>query len=534
MSEALRCQLDHLVASPDALFGFGWAVPRTARIESARLRLEFSDGADTLVALSLDRPREDVTAAFPDNPHAVNAGFMLLAGWPDGPPRAAALEFRLVDGHHERVPLDLPAIDAPRRPAGVGWRYLARRGWAHVRLGRLRAAISRFRDLRRRSRAEARAIRDSEFAAAVAGQRLVLIADHCMGGGANASRDRRIAELTGQGLTVVLLTFVVSSLSLQAEVHQAGQKAVGLKLDHVGQLTAALGGGRLELVIYNCGVSFPRPLELCGFLLGLAEGCRLEVVLHDYFTICPSAFLLDDAGCFCGVPEVGRCRTCLPVHEDGFVSLAGCRSIEHWRSAWGRLLARADEICCFSESSRRLLARAYPTITNRVCVRPHQVAPLRRVAPVPPAPGGPVVIGIIGAISHHKGAAVVAELARAIAETKAAARLVVIGQVEAACPPEVIHETGPYESGSLPDLVEQHGIQVALLPSICPETFSFVAHEIVSMGLPLVTLDVGAPADLARSYPLGRVASRADGPGLLAEITGFAAELSSPPAEPCG
>lgn len=532
MSDALRCQLDHLVASSDALFGFGWAVPQAARIESAWLRLGFPDGGDSRVAISIDRPREDVAAAFPDNPQAANAGFMLLAGWPGAPPEAAGLEFHLADGRLERVPLELPAIDAPRRAAGVGWRYLARRGWAHLRLGRLRTALVRFRELRRRGRAEARAMRGSTLAAAVAGRRLAVVVDHSMGGGANASRDRRISDLTGDGVTVVLVTFVVSSLSLRAEVHQAGRQAVGLTLEHLGQLATALAAGRLERVIYNCGVSFPRPLELCEFLHGLAGRHRLEVVIHDYFTVCPSAFLLDETGRFCGIPGLDRCRGCLPVHEDGFVSLTGCRSIDGWRSAWGRLLGRAAEIRCFSESSRRLLGRAYPDILDRVLVAPHEVAALRRVRGPAPGSDGPLVVGIIGAISRHKGAEVVADLARAIEAREAGVRLVVIGQIDAACPRRVMHETGPYEPAELPDLVERHGVQLALLPSICPETFSFVAHEIISMGLPLVTLDLGAPADLARSYPRGRVATRADGPGLLAEIEGFAAAVSSPAGEP--
>ena len=141
------------------------------------------------------------------------------------------------------------------------------------------------------------------------------------------------------------------------------------------------------------------------------------------------------------------------------------------------------------------------------------------------AANGELVIGVIGSISHHKGADIVAGLARAIESQKKNARIVVLGQVDAACPPNVVKEVGEYERRELPDLVERHGIRLALLPSICPETFSFVAHEVLAMGLPLMTLDLGAQADLARSHPLGRVATRPDGPGLLAELLAFAEEL---------
>ena len=116
----------------------------------------------------------------------------------------------------------------------------------------------------------------------------------------------------------------------------------------------------------------------------------------------------------------------------------------------------------------------------------------------------------------------VADLARAIVAAGALVRIVVIGQVDAACPADVVLQTGGYRREQLPELVARHAIDLVLLPSICPETFSFVAHETLAMGLPLVSLDLGAPADLARSHPLGYVAATADGPGLLAEILGFA------------
>lgn len=82
-------------------------------------------------------------------------------------------------------------------------------------------------------------------------------------------------------------------------------------------------------------------------------------------------------------------------------------------------------------------------------------------------------------------------------------------------------ETGPYAQDDLPKIVEKHGISIAFLPSICPETFSFVAHEILSMKLPLICLDLGAQADLVRSLDTGYIAKRQDGPGLLEDILAF-------------
>lgn len=533
MSAAVLCQLDHLVATGNALFGFGWAVPRESRITAAWLDLEFAAAARRRVAVSIDRPREDVAAAFPDNPAAAQAGFMLLAGWPREAPTTATLTFETAGGEQATVPLDLPDPEAPRRTAGVGWRYLFSRGWAHLRLGRVRTAIRKYRELRHRTRSLVRSLPESELRSAIAGRPVTLMVDHAMGGGANAYRTRVLADLTAAGTTVLLLTFAVSSLSLSLELHAPGRPPRTVRCLSLAEVHSLLRTGRLTAVIYNCGVSFPRGLELCSLLEQVAGGpaTRLEVVIHDYYPVCPSAFLLDERGRFCGVPDRGRCRECLPAQTDGFVAIAGCDSIDVWRDAWRRLLGRAATIRCFSESSRRLLVRAYPDLDPRITVKPHDVPPLPRVLRRTRKPGEPLVIGVIGSISRHKGAAVVADLAQAIATAGKPVRIVVIGQVDAACPAEIVEQTGGYAREDLPRLVTRHAIDLVLLPSICPETFSFVAHETVAMGLPLVTLDLGAPADLARAHPLGHVAGDDSGPALLADLLAFADSLAAAPQE---
>ena len=61
------------------------------------------------------------------------------------------------------------------------------------------------------------------------------------------------------------------------------------------------------------------------------------------------------------------------------------------------------------------------------------------------------------------------------------------------------------------DAVRDLSIDVALILSICPETFSFTAHEAVAGGAAVVALaDSGAVARLAADPALGRVAQDED------------------------
>jgi glycosyltransferase involved in cell wall biosynthesis len=57
-------------------------------------------------------------------------------------------------------------------------------------------------------------------------------------------------------------------------------------------------------------------------------------------------------------------------------------------------------------------------------------------------------------------------------------------------------------------------------PSVCPETFSFVVHEMKAMGLPVLAYDVGAQADTLVDEDRHRVVSLDTSPeDILATLT---------------
>ncbi len=518
-SPTFLCQVDKVIHNAHAIFGFGWAFDRTGIIVSGTLRLQFADAGVSAVRISMERARDDVAAAFPDCPQATQAGFMFMAGWDGGSPEKAELVFEMADGGLQRTELSLAAPVSDRSQV-VERRSLLIRGLAHLRQGSAGEwARKAWRCVRPRATPADESLRS--LAAALGGRHCRVVIDHAMGGGANLFRERMTSEWVAGGDTVVLLSFRLAEMTPFIEVTDGGRKIV-LTLQRLDDLAELMADATLTEIFFNCAVSFPRAEEVQRLVLSLKRrfGARLVVAMHEYFLVCPSPFLLDNHGRFCGVPSLDRCHTCLAEHEDGFVSLAGERSIERWRSMWGEVLMASDEVRCFSDSTRRLLASVYPFTVERMTLRPHQVDPLR---PVRPRTRGqaPMTVGVIGAISQHKGAHIVADLANAIVDAGADIRIVIVGSIDAACPPDVVEQTGPYQRDELPDLIEKHRIDIALLPSICPETFSFVAHEVVATGLPLLCLDLGAQADLARSLQAGWVSSRQDGPGLLEALMAF-------------
>ena len=163
---------------------------------------------------------------------------------------------------------------------------------------------------------------------------------------------------------------------------------------------------------------------------------------------------------------------------------------------------RADEVTAFSADSADLIARAYPCVTGKVALRPHPLE--TSVAPLTQPNGGPRVVGVLGNLGAPKGAAELCALAR-MAAREAEISFVLLGRMDPAfSPPPRLVVHGPYALDDLAALAARYRIGAWLMPSICPETFSFTTHEALATGLPVIGFDLGAQGDALRTHPQGR------------------------------
>jgi glycosyltransferase involved in cell wall biosynthesis len=203
------------------------------------------------------------------------------------------------------------------------------------------------------------------------------------------------------------------------------------------------------------------------------------------------------------------------------------------------LLFRAVEIICFSHATISLMQRAFPELDRqRLTYRPHQNLPVS-VGPLgandrAKALGRRLTIGVIGTIDRHKGAELVAALGVLITRQHLDIKIVVIGTLAVEAPDQAVTVTGPYAVDHLPDLLRQYEVNVCLLPSIWPETFSYVAQEIMVMGYPLAVFDLGAPAERVATYPLGLVMTDLHPDSVLAHLRQFHTDLGRQTATELG
>ena len=247
--------------------------------------------------------------------------------------------------------------------------------------------------------------------------------------------------------------------------------------------------------------------------LGSGEGGQnadnppaVAVHWHDHFLMCPTRHLLNAESRYCDLPDPSVCASCLPNNAHCLDAPLRSIDIVAWREQWGRVLAGASSIKVFSPSSRELLRRVWPKFESKVVLTPHATAHIPQ-SDLSPAPGMPLHLGVVGRIAAHKGAAQVARLARHIADTGANARITVFGTLEEPAPASVVTQTGAYSAEALPALCAERGVNAFWFPSIWPETFSFVAHEMKAMGLPVLAYDIGAQADTLADDDRHRVVS---------------------------
>jgi O-antigen biosynthesis protein len=386
-----------------------------------------------------------------------------------------------------------------------------------------------------------RALMVARIAASEGSQPFEIIIDHDLGGGANQFRQSRIngfikkrrpfgfIKPNGSGLTEISVYCGDQFQSFHFRSWGTLNAILG-RCDHDaahpdGQTAGKRGRkGRIVWLVNNL-VGFAKVPEILEFLVERKEKFRdrVQVMTHDFLAVCPSYNLLNGKAKYCGVPALARCRTCLPENPFAAADSRGM-SIEAWRGAWGRLLRTADRVVHFSEPSRVVLGKAYPDLNGNSIVKPHRLswAKRRNLKVFPMKPGEPLRIGVAGSIGDAKGAAMVVKAARLIARQKLDAEIVVLGRLGRAVKSDRLRVLGPYRTKELGKLIERERIHVFWVPSVWPETYSYVTTELMRLNVPIACFDLGAPAERVAKYRLGRVIGRIDPALAVRELVALA------------
>lgn len=341
-----------------------------------------------------------------------------------------------------------------------------------------------------------------------------LILDHNQGGGANLYT--RLSNADRHHYLTITEDLRVRGYTLSSIFE--GQPVVTFPLSAFADLNRIVKFFAVSELAINELVAYPNVLEAVDILLKVKQDNRAlnyTYYLHDYFCICPHYTLLNYERKYCGVPEdLAVCDACLRASNKNSLLLGSVAldykelGMSEWRSHFGMLLSNCNRIICFSGASKDLIVKAYPALSDHIEVIPHKVNWVRETHITKTSTS--INLAVLGNINFDKGAEVVYALAEYIEHQAVDMRIHIFGNLappydglfkEAKC--VVLHNA--YVKAELPELMEKNEIDLVLIPSIWPETFSYTTEEAMQMGIPVAVFDLGAPAERVKKYAKGLI-----------------------------
>lgn len=221
------------------------------------------------------------------------------------------------------------------------------------------------------------------------------------------------------------------------------------------------------------------------------EGVRLIVTAHDFALFCARPNLIEEpTGVFCSYSaDYDRCSRCL-------ASSAATSGIDQRarREAARELLVCADRVIYPSEFLRRKHEELFGTSGRSLIIEPGVAS---RPSPVTAVPDRRRV-AFVGSVVHHKGGALLEKIVE-MSGGQGIEWQVFGGGEESILsrlrrhPRVAIH--GYYRAERLPGLLQRHRVALAVLPSICPESFGLTLSECWSAGIPAIVFGHGAQAE---------------------------------------
>jgi len=253
-------------------------------------------------------------------------------------------------------------------------------------------------------------------------------------------------------------------------------------------------------------------------LLSLFVDIELKIYIHDFYSLCPTIHLLDYKQEYCNLPNITVCNNCLrellynnlfsqskqEIESSYYVH--NCH-IEHWRKLWHPLFNYATTIILPSQSAANLWLRIYPQFKNKLRIIQHNLNYLSNIVKKISEPNLYFDVYVIGHIQEHKGRKIIHDILESIKNRTISIRIHILGEYV----DDIFFNTsylriyGKYSHYEIINLLNNNKIDCFLMPSICPETFSYTAHEMMATGLPIISFNLGAQGEFISKYPYGVV-----------------------------
>jgi glycosyltransferase involved in cell wall biosynthesis len=253
----------------------------------------------------------------------------------------------------------------------------------------------------------------------------------------------------------------------------------------------------LQEILHEFGIEKIIVSSLIGHSLDVLRTDRpTTMVCHDYYPFCPALNITFGSVCrTCTESELSDCTKNNPHNR--FFNNVPASYWAHLRAAFLEAVQQYDvQLIAPSDSVVRHYGELLPELGQHFQVIPHGTRRLTpALAQVRTREHHRLRILIIGTLSANKGLGILQQIQD---ELLRFADLFLVGvgfeakQFERIAGITIIRE---YELENLPEILADLDPDLALLPSVVPETFSFTLQELFELGIPALATRLGSFAD---------------------------------------
>jgi len=347
----------------------------------------------------------------------------------------------------------------------------------------------------------------------------VMFINHSLGGGSKFYQDQYIEQVLNQKRVYVLELrgneYVIIDKNYKQEI------IYSLPRNEINDVifNELLQLMNIQHIFINQLVTYPL-FEIMDYIQ--YSEAKYTFFIHDYFAVCPSYFLLDGDGNHCfAETDLEKCAKCIKknlITEPWINMSADSINIQQWRSRFHLFLKQASQVIAPSNSTKDIVNRYYPDL--QIDVQEHILTtPVQYTYRPEFIHQDELCIAFVGALGEYKGANIVYELKEEVKRNGLPIKIIVIGVTNRhhdyyVSEDGILEVTGRYDNKQISYLLEKHRISIVVIPSLCPETYSYTTSESIYSGYPIITFNLGAPAERVIRYDAGWVVNEMTAGGI--------------------
>lgn len=327
-----------------------------------------------------------------------------------------------------------------------------------------------------------------------------LFINHSLGGGTQLYQDYLINRIKNE-VRVYTLTLKNNMIIIE---DQAGEEIKYYTLQE-DELTQSVINNIVELLnihlIYiNQLVTFS-PYKM----MELIQGTNLKYIcfLHDYYWVCPSYCLINSKEKYCFAnTDITQCKKCIGerlVTEPWINMKRSDIDIEEWRESFSSFLKGAYKVISPSGATKEIINAYYPDVEIEV-IEHELITEVHNTFKEENLKNGDLIIAFIGSIGEQKGSNIIYELKVFIKNEGLPIKIKVIGVTNIHQSPfksedGILEILGKYNKDDISEILEETKTGIVVIPALWPETYSYTTTEAIMSGYPVITFNIGAPAE---------------------------------------